>query len=243
MAKATGREAIRLWFEFLKRAYQSPTINVDKKFYKAWGDVGNTKYENWWKEKGKELFPYNKVEIVERYLSNAGTLKISVPLALTPTVAANQLREVLMLHYERIGHSPKPQQSFALTDGAEIKVSALRAYLVTYDANTKLEQSLKLQRVPAKLLLSEVRRFYLARTHKWQHTKRNVEGLPMALAGEIEYDSLTDSVSSHSDDISAERSVRRYLAIANNLVEAAARGDFPSNDYSILTQNSRKIDL
>jgi hypothetical protein len=38
-------------------------------------------------------------------------------------------------------------------------------------------------------------------------------------------------VSSKSDDVSAERAVRRYLAIANNLVSAAACGDFPSRDY------------
>jgi hypothetical protein len=53
----------------------------------------------------------------------------------------------------------------------------------------------------------------------------------MALAGQLDYDAVTDSVSSKSDDVSAERAVRRYLAIANNLVSAAARGDFPSRDY------------
>jgi hypothetical protein len=58
-----------------------------------------------------------------------------------------------------------------------------------------------------------------------------VEGLPSALAGDVDYDAVTDSVSSSSDDVSAERAVRRYLAIANNLVTAAAGGDFPSRDY------------
>ena len=42
----------------------------------------------------------------------------------------------------------------------------------------------------------------------------------MALAGELDYDAVTDSVSSKSDDVSAERAVRRYLSIANNLVSA-----------------------
>jgi hypothetical protein len=55
--------------------------------------------------------------------------------------------------------------------------------------------------------------------------------LPMALTGQLDYDEITDSVSSKSDDVSAERAVRRYLAIANKLVSAAARGDFPSRDY------------
>ena len=85
--------------------------------------------------------------------------------------------------------------------------------------------------VPAKLLLAEIRRYYMARTHKWQHTKRRVEGLPMALAGKVAYDADTDTVSSNSSDTGAERAVRRYLAIANRLVAAAAGGDFPSRDY------------
>ena len=71
----------------------------------------------------------------------------------------------------------------------------------------------------------------MARSHNWQNSKRKVEALPMALAGELDYDAVTDSVSSRSDDVSAERAVRRYLAIANNLVSAAACGDFPSKDY------------
>ena len=72
---------------------------------------------------------------------------------------------------------------------------------------------------------------YMARSHKWKLTKRKVEALPVALTGELDYDAVTDSVSSKSDDVSAERAVRRYLAIANNLVSSAASGDFPSRDY------------
>ena len=61
--------------------------------------------------------------------------------------------------------------------------------------------------------------------------RRRIEALPMALAGEVAYDADTDTVSSNSSDIGAERAVRRYLAIANRLVAAAAGGDFPSKDY------------
>jgi hypothetical protein len=231
MARATGKEAIRLWFEFLKRAYLAEEVKVDAKHYQAWGDVATTKFEAWWKVYAEQLFPYRKVEVVQRHLSDAGMVHVSVPMALTPTEAANQVRQVLIDHYKGIDHHPKPQRVFELTQGAEIKVSALRAYLVAYDANQKLLATSKLQRVPAKLLLAEVRRVYMARSHKWKHSKRKVEALPMALAGELDYNSLVDSVSSCSDDVSAERAVRRYLAIANNLVSAAACGDFPSRDY------------
>jgi hypothetical protein len=61
--------------------------------------------------------------------------------------------------------------------------------------------------------------------------RRRIEGLPMALAGKVAYHADTDTVSSNSSDIGAERTVRRYLAIANRLVAAAASGEFPSRDY------------
>ena len=231
MARATGKEAIRLWFEFLKRACHAEDVAVNTKHYQAWGNVANTKFETWWRTHAELLFPNRQVEITQRYLSDAGVLNVAVPIALTPTVAAAQLRQALIEHYKSIGHVPKPQRTYTLTEGAEIKVSALRAYLATYDANQKLITSEHISHVPAKLLLAEVRRFYMARTHKWQHTKRRVEGLPMALAGEIVYHADTDSVSSNSSDTGAERAVRRYLAIANRLVAAAAGGDFPSRDY------------
>lgn len=231
MARATGKEAIRLWYEFLKHAYLADDVKVNSKYYQAWGDVATTKFETWWKTNAEQLFPYRKVEVVQRYLSDAGVVHVSVPMALTPTDAANQVRQVLIEHYKGIDHDPKPQRVYQLTPGAELKVSALRAYLATYDANQRLITTLEVPRVPAKLLLAEVRRVYLARSHKWKNTKRKVEGLPMALTGELDYDAVTDSVSSKSDDVSAERAVRRYLAIANNLVSAAAVGDFPSRDY------------
>jgi hypothetical protein len=238
MAKASGKEAIRLWFEFLKRAYQAEHFKINASYYQPWGDVKNTKFETWWKANADHLFPNRKVEITKRYLSDAAVVNVSIPIVLTPTEAAAQLRKLLIEHYEAIDHKPKPQRMFTLTEGAEVKVSALRAYLATYDANQKLIAHGQMTRVPAKLLLEEVRRFYLARTHRWQHTKRKVEVLPMALAGDVTYEATTDTVSSSSDDVSAERAVRRYLAIANNLVEAAARGDFPGNDYSNLTKTS-----
>jgi hypothetical protein len=232
MARATGKEAIRLWFEFLKRAHDADGVVVNSKYYAAWGDVANAKFETWWKQHGDQLFPHRKVELAQRYLSDAEVVNVTVPKALTPTEAAAQLRQLLIEHYSAIGHKPKPHRVYALTERAEIKVSALRAYLATYDAHERVRGTHHGVRVPAKLVLAEVRRWYLARSQRWQHTQRKVEGLPTALAGNLQYDAATDSVTVRGgDDVAAERAVRRYLAIADNLVRAAARGDFPSRDY------------
>jgi hypothetical protein len=89
-----------------------------------------------------QLFPYRKVEISQRYLSDAGVLNVTVPMALTPTEAAAQLRLVLIEHYKAIDHNTKSQRVYELTPGAEVKVSPLRAYLATYDL-TPQQASLK----------------------------------------------------------------------------------------------------
>ena len=231
MARSTGKEAIRLWFEFLKRAAATPNLTINNRYYEGWGDYTNIKFETWWVVNGERLFPRCKVEISQRYLSDARALQLTVPMSLTPTQAADQVRDLLMAHYKAIGHMPKPQRVYTLTTGAEIKVSALRAYLHTYDAHQKLIAKGARAKVPAKAVLEEVRRFYLARSERWKKTKRKVEALPSALAGNYVYDAATDTVTVNGSDVSAERAIRRYLAIADNLIDAAARGDFPGKDY------------
>ncbi|PUE35535.1 hypothetical protein B9Z46_10845 [Limnohabitans sp. Hippo4] len=208
-------------------------MKVNDKFYDGWGDYTNTKFDKWWKENGENLLPKHKVAITKNEIHKNELIHLSVPTTLTPTDAANQVRDLLISHYKEIGHIPKPKRNYTLTEGAEIKVSALRAYLHTYDAHQQLISTKVKEKVTAKELLAEVRRFYMARSEKWKNTKRKVEGLPPALAGDIFYDKATNSVKSKGSDIGAERAIRRYLAIANNLVHAAAKGDFPSKNYYV----------
>ena len=232
MSKTAGREGVRLWFEFVKRAHTDKTVRVNEAFYKAWGDYPNQKFNEWWKQHAETLFPRNKVELVQRYLSDSEHVKVSVPMSLTPTQAANQLRDVLMQHYEAIGHVPRAQRAYALTEGVELRISAVRAYLHTYDCHQQLlAERAGEGAVTAKDLLAGVRIFYSARTLRWQGTKRKVEALPMALAGDFTYDSATKTVTSPKHDDTAIRNIRRYLLIAQRLVENAAKGDFPAADY------------
>jgi hypothetical protein len=53
----------------------------------------------------------------------------------------------------------------------------------------------------------------------------------MALAGDFVYNSESNTVTAPKHDETAIRSIRRYLLIAQRLVENAAKGDFPSADY------------
>ena len=106
MARATGKEAIRLWFEFLKRALAGGEFKVRAKHYQAWGDVKNTTFEAWWKAYGEALFPLRKVQLVQRRLSDSGMVTLAVPMSITPTEAGNQVRDLLMQHYQAIKHQP-----------------------------------------------------------------------------------------------------------------------------------------
>ncbi len=233
MSKTAGREGVRLWFEFVKRAQADKTVRVNEAFYKAWGDYPNQTFNSWWKQHAETLFPRNRVELVQRYLSDSEHVKVSVPMSLTPTQAANQLRDVLMQHYEAIEHVPRAQRAYALTQGVELRISAVRAYLHTYDCHQQLLTARGGEgAVTAKDLLAAVRCFYSARTLKWRDTKRKVEALPMALAGDFTYDSETKTVSSPKHDDTAIRNIRRYLLIAQRLVENAAKGDFPSKGFN-----------
>ena len=54
----------------------------------------------------------------------------------------------------------------------------------------------------------------------------------MALAGDFTYDSATKTVTSPKHDDTAVRNIRRYLLIAQRLVENAGKGDFPSKDFN-----------
>ena len=233
MSKTAGREGARLWFEFVKRAHADKNVHLNKAFYKAWGDYQNQTFNEWWKQHAETLFPRNRVELVQRYLSDSEHVKVSVPMSLTPTQAANQLRDVLMQHYEAIEHVPRAQRAYALTEGVELRISAVRAYLHTYDCHQQLLAARGGEGVvPAKDLLAAVRCFYRARTLRWQATKRKVEALPMGFAGDFHYDKETNTVTTPKYDVTAIRNIRRYLKIAQRLVENAAKGDFPSKGFN-----------
>lgn len=233
MKKSTSKESIRLWFEFLKRASSDPKITVNKEFYEPWGDYSNQTFNIWWEQHAQPLFERKTIELAERHVNDGEHLHLKVPMSMTPTEAANKVRELLIDHYQSIGHVPRSSYSYSLTDGVEIRISAFRAYLHTYDINQKLKLARPQEdSVTAKELLAEVRRFYLMRTNRWKNSKRTVEGLPMALAGDFSFDSETKTITNPKHDVTGIRNIRRYLHIAQRLVEAAAIGDFPGREFN-----------
>lgn len=251
MGRSTSREAIRLWYEYLRRAQVDPMIQVHNKYYEAWGDVTKQSFKPWWLAIGAKLFERPRVQVVEGTPRRAPkTTLVEVPQSLTPTAAGNALRVVLMDHYQKSGYQPKPAFDYQLTEGKEIKVASLRAYLHTYDAYQRLllahatvtkpiadavnrsyvrKGRSKLE-VSGKELLTEVRRVYLVRTEHWKSRNGKVEPLPTALSQGMTINPATEKAVEYAGvESSALQAVSRYLRIANRLVRNAAQGSFPGN--------------
>ena len=54
----------------------------------------------------------------------------------------------------------------------------------------------------------------------------------MALAGDFIFDSETRTITNPKHDVTGIRNIKRYLQIAQKLVESAANGDFPGREFN-----------
>lgn len=228
MKRSQSKEAIRLWFECLKRA-DVKGMRINRKHYKAWGDWQTQKFEKWWVEVGQQLFVRNAVSLAVEADSNMDSLTVAIPKSHTPTQAANELRQLLLKHYKEIGHKPKLERSYQLTEGTELKVANVRAYLHTYDINEELAKSKTNGKVTSTELLEAVRLFYFKRTEKWKGKKRKVDGIPTALINGMSVNPISGKrlAMESSDNSGALRAIRRYLTLADRLIANAAKGDWP----------------
>jgi len=146
----------------------------------------------------------NRVELVAKVEADKDAVFSRIPKSHTPTRAANELRRLLLAHYKETGHKPTLERSYALTEGKELKVVNVRAYLHTYDIHKELVSN----------------------------SKRRVDGLPTALINGMAVNPVTGKrmAMEASDNSGALRAVRRYLTVAEKLIANAAKGDWPG-DY------------
>lgn len=228
MKRSQSKEAIRLWFECLKRA-DAKGLKINHAYYKGWGDWKSSKFEKWWIDVGQRLFVRNAVSFPEDADSKVSSLLVCVPLSHTPTQAADELRKLLLCHYERVGHRPKLERSYELTEGKELKVANVRAYLHTYDINEKLIKGSSKGKVTSTELLGGVRMFYLMRTEKWKGKRRSVDAIPTALLNGLDVNPINGKrlAMEASDNSGALRAIKRYLTLAERLIANAAKGDWP----------------
>lgn len=187
------------------------------------------KFEKWWIDIGQRIFVRNAVSLAEDADANMKSLLVAVPLSHAPTQAADELRKLLLAHYKEIGHKPKLERSYQLTEGTELKIANVRAYLHTYDKHEQLVNNSAKGKVTSTELLDAVRIFYLQRTEKWKGKKRKVDPIPSALLNGLAVNPITKRklAMETSDNSGALRAIRRYLTLADRLIANAAKGDWP----------------
>lgn len=239
MRKRTDREAInqgdspyRLWYAFLQRALADPTVTVKRRIYADWGDIEGITFDDWWETTGAKLIPIARGSGVllasEVKRNDDGYIFLAVPKGLTPDVAGEQVLTLLseMGDIKQSSRAPK----WRLTEGKELKVVAVRAYLYTYDAQKRLmEQAVKegksASSVKAKHVLCEVRRFYSGQLARYGRGKKRYDNLPMRLFhGGFETDPDTLDVDANADAI---RGIGDYLKKARLIIANVANGEFP----------------
>ena len=221
LALSYNREAYRLWFEFLRVALKSPDKEVQealersKHFYAPWGDVANTRFDKWWRDKGhlfadkyvvRQLLPGEKPKDPE-------SLVIEIPLTQSPTTLTKRVGVIIQDAWSARGRQSRkskrrPTSDYKLSAGAEPKLRAVREMLTVYR-----DAFLKNKNLRGSDLLEEVHRLYLRRKNKrWAK-------VPTPLLYNRKY----------GDNSVALRNLRRYIQKAEKIIVNVANGEFPGH--------------
>jgi hypothetical protein len=216
-----NREAYRLWFEYLRVALKSSDNKIldalerSKPFYAHWGDVANTKFDKWWKEKGHlfaDKYVVRQLQIGDKPI-DPGALIVEIPLTQSPTKLTKQVGGIIQDAWnarqrEARKGKRRPTSEYKLTAGAEPKLRAVREMLTVYRDGYLKEKHKSLR---GSDLLEEVHRLYLKRRNKcWAK-------VPTPLLYDRKY----------GDNSVALRNLRRYIQKAERIVLNVANGEFP----------------
>jgi hypothetical protein len=116
-------EPYRLWLEYLKLALSDDEIDVDREFYREWGDVENTTFNQWWsKGAWRHLFAIdNQVRIIGsdtddvQSEKSSTSLDIRIPLGKPIKNSLEDVRSLLEEHGASIRLDSTPKGKFYLT--------------------------------------------------------------------------------------------------------------------------------
>ena len=211
------RQHIRLWFEFYKLCLDDPdlqeNINKSADYYAQWGDVRDTKFDDWWKEKS-HLFGATRVEVIKKVRNHPNNLHVSIPLNQSVTLSIQQIKEIIDTEQRNrlmdLGIDPNSKKSVAvglgkyeLTSGVEIRGRTLNEILVIYQIWTSLgKPAINIH------LIKEIRAQLINRPKsKW---------VPFVMIDE-------DPI----DPSNIIRQVRRLIQKGNQVAQSVSRGEFP----------------
>lgn len=210
------KQGFRLWFEFYKLALGEPALAAEvektRSFYEPWGHVRTQTFDHWWAEK-RHLFGETAVRQVNRIGDEPGAIYLAVPLQQPLIRSMRQVKEIIEARQldvaKAVGIEGRRTKAagvgqFHLTPGVEFRHTTVKDVLLVY----QLYAAQGKPKINAKFL-EKIQEFYRSRPR----AKR----VPMQFAAD------PNSVGFES----TLRSIRRYKERAEELMLAAARGDFP----------------
>jgi hypothetical protein len=210
------KQGFRLWFEFYKLALGEPALAADvektRSFYEPWGDVGAQTFDRWWVEK-QHLFGETAVRQVNRIGDERDTVYLAVPLQQPLIRSMRQVKEIIEARQlevaKAVGIEARRTKAagvgqFHLTPGVEFRHTTVKDVLLVY----QLYAAQGKPKINAKFL-EKIKEFYRGRPR----AKR----VPMQFAADLKSVGFESTM----------RSIRRYVERAEELMLAAAKGDFP----------------
>lgn len=211
------KQHVRIWYEFYKLALNDPRladqVERSRGYYEPWGAVTGLPFDKWWPSHS-HLFEDLQVREIQRVTPNDAVMYLAVPLGLGAKRAINQINELFTAKQKLIsaklggqpGKSTKVGAArFCLTKGSELRGRPMDTVLRFYR-----DVFLPLGRPK----IGEAFARKVSEHFQTSRTKLSVHFLPKV---DSDNPSLPNQL----------RQLRSYVERAEELMLAAAKGDFP----------------
>lgn len=195
-----------------------------KNFYKPWGDVENTKFDDWWKEHS-HLFGATRVEPIKRVSKQPNVLNVAIPLNQPVSQSVKELKALIeeqqKARLKELGISTRGLKSksasfgtYELTKGVEIRGKTLNEILIMYSIWLKEGKP----PVNTDYCLKVVERLRNRPRSNWIPYLLQVDPQPDR-KGNLRYDE------------NQLRQVRRYIKKGEQVCRAVSLGQFPGKSH------------
>ena len=209
------KRVYRLWFEFLKRAYEADDVTVDTDFYAVWEDVADVRFTEWWDAHWIDLFAERDTS--PRVLGpgeaappndDDTVLYLEIPINKPITTVLAEIKELIQPSFEEVKVGRKraypSTAKFQITQGAEIRVEVIRMMLRCYHLK---QQGVRTRDIPEGV----IRRILDLQE------RQKAGGRQLASKGVFASDAWENT----------NRYVQRYVKQAKAIIRNVASGEFP----------------
>ena len=206
------KHRIEMWFDCYKLALRSGLFESELKnsreYYKDWGDCRGQSFKKWW-HSHRHLFEITEVEPTDRHEEDPSFIYVRVPIGTAVGELQRQLKDLI----ETRQRDREGERLMALTQKTELRADHVEHAFWTHHVYTRVED-----RPVNKEFYETLQTFYEAFLQR--HYRERRLKVPANIAGFERYPE------------SAEKACRANIKQMQNLMRAAAAGDFPGRGYS-----------